>query len=64
VSPTPDNWGEAYATQALADFEAWNEFRKNAGIAPCQKLHFLQMACEKLCKAHLCNSTVSVIAVA
>ncbi|MCY3022393.1 MAG: hypothetical protein NTW87_25715 [Planctomycetota bacterium] len=26
---------------------------KEASLPPCQQLHFLQMACEKLCKAHL-----------
>ena len=55
MSPTPDNWGEAYAKQALADFNAWNELQGNSAIPSCQKLHFLQMACEKLCKAHLCK---------
>jgi hypothetical protein len=26
-----------------------------ADVPACQHLHFLQMACEKLCKAHLCG---------
>lgn len=55
MSPTPDDWGEAYAKQALADFDAWNEMQGNPALPSCQKLHFLQMACEKLCKAHLCK---------
>jgi hypothetical protein len=55
VNATPDNWGKAYAKQALADFEAWNELQGKPAIPSCQKLHFLQMACEKLCKAHLCK---------
>jgi hypothetical protein len=53
VNATPDNWGKAFAKQALADFEAWNELQGNTAIPSCQKLHFLQMACENLCKAHL-----------
>lgn len=52
---TPDHWAEAYAKQALADFETWNTLQGNAVVPSCQKLHFLQMACEKLCKAHLCK---------
>jgi hypothetical protein len=55
VNATPDNWGKAYAKQALADFEAWNELQGIPGTPSCQKLHFLQMSCEKLCKAHLCK---------
>jgi hypothetical protein len=55
VSPTSDDWGAAYAKQALADFDGWNELQANPAIASCQKLHFLQMACEQLCKAHLCK---------
>lgn len=55
MNPTPQNWGVAYAKQALEDFQSWNELQGNPKIAPSQKLHFLQMACEKLCKAHLCK---------
>ena len=60
---TPDEWGRAFAKQAKADFDSWNaltlHLRLPEGTAPlpaCQKLHFLQMACEKLAKAHLCRS--------
>lgn len=52
---TPDEWGTAYARQAQADFEAWN-FLQDSGLPECQRLHFLQMACEKLTKAHLCKA--------
>jgi hypothetical protein len=55
VDVTPDNWGRAYAKQARADFEAWNKLQGEMTVPSCQKLHFLQMACEKLCKAHLCK---------
>jgi len=55
VKPTPDEWGKAFAKQALADFDAWNELQDNPAVPSSQKLLFLQMACEKLCKAHLCK---------
>lgn len=55
MTPTPDEWGQAFAKQAMADFTAWDELQGNTAVASCQKLHFLQMACEKLCKAHLCK---------
>ncbi len=52
---TPDRWAKAYARQANADFETWNALVPNRLIPECHKLLFLQMACEKLVKAHLCS---------
>jgi hypothetical protein len=56
VTPTSEEWSRAFAKQALADFDAWNVLNLAMGIPPLppsQKLHFLQMACEKLAKSHL-----------
>jgi hypothetical protein len=52
---TPADWLEGYARQADVDFKAWELYEKypEAVAADCHKLLFLQMACEKLCKAHL-----------
>lgn len=49
------DWALAYARQADADFRAWELYEQHpeAVAADCHKLQFLQMACEKLCKAHL-----------
>lgn len=48
------DWAKAYARQAGADF-ATREFLEGKDFVPaCHKLMFLQMACEKLTKAHLC----------
>lgn len=55
MNANPGNWGRAFAKQAQADFEAWSTLQGNKAIPVCHKLHFLQMACEKLCKAHLCK---------
>jgi hypothetical protein len=33
---------------------ARNALLRDMSIPPCQQLHFLQMACEKICKAFLC----------
>jgi hypothetical protein len=49
-----DEWSRAFARQAAVDFDAWNVLGANDELAACQKLHFLQMACEKISKAHLC----------
>jgi hypothetical protein len=48
------DWAAAYARQADADFTTF-EYVQSADMPACHKLHFLQMACEKLVKAHLCG---------
>ena len=54
----PADWALAYAQQAKADFRAWELYEQHpeAVVAECHQLLFLQMACEKLCKAHLIQS--------
>jgi len=51
----PAQWALAYVRQARADFRAWELYERHpeAVAAECHKLLLLQMACEKLCKAHL-----------
>jgi len=51
----PADWALAYVRQADADFRAWELYERHpeAVAAECHKPLFLQMACEKLCKAHL-----------
>jgi hypothetical protein len=53
---TPDEWARAYARQASADLDTWSKLQGNDSIPSCHKLLFLQMACEKLTKAHLCKA--------
>ena len=54
-------WVGAYARQADADLRAWELYEKHPGAvaAECHKLLFLQMACEKLCKAYLIQAGMS-----
>ena len=52
---TSDRWAKAYARQANADLATWIALAPNESIPECHKLLFLQMACEKLVKAHLCS---------
>jgi len=49
------DWANGFARQADADFRAWElyELHPEALAERCHKLLFLQMACEKLCKAHM-----------
>ncbi len=55
---TADEWSVGYARQAAADFETF-EFMQGQPVPECHKLQFLQMACEKLVKAHLCKGGAS-----
>ena len=50
------DWTAAYARMAQADFNTWKVLQNLSEVPDCQKLLFLQMACEKLTKAHLCDS--------
>jgi hypothetical protein len=51
----PADWALTYARQANADFRAWELYEQHPEVvaAECHKLLFLQIACEKLCKAYL-----------
>jgi len=53
-----DEWRIAFAKQALADLLAREKLLEHPEVPDCQQLHFLQMACEKLCKAYLCGQGV------
>lgn len=50
---TDAEWAKGYARQAAADFRAWQAIEGNEDVHPCHRMLFLQMACEKLCKARL-----------
>ena len=53
------NWEMAcaMARQSKADFETFDVLRGNQDVPPCHAFHFLQMACEKLCKSRLWATT-------
>jgi hypothetical protein len=53
VKQSPYAWSRACAQQALADLDA-REALLGVEVPACQHLHFLQMACEKISKAHRC----------
>ncbi len=55
---TSADWLGGYARQADADFRAWELYQRHpeAVASECHKLLFLQMACEKLCKAYLIST--------
>lgn len=50
---SPAEWARAFARQSDADFKTWEYLRDKQEVPLCHRLLFLQMACEKLCKAHL-----------
>lgn len=54
-------WAQGFARQAAADFETFERLTL-ANLSPaCHALQFLQMACEKLVKSHLCAQKSSKI---
>ena len=46
---------EAYASQSQSDFRVYEKFLQDA--EECHRLHFLQMACEKIAKAYRLRDT-------
>lgn len=55
---TNTEWSHGHARQADADFNMFQRLASpdgTTGFLECHKLQFLQMACEKLVKAHLCG---------
>jgi hypothetical protein len=50
---TNAEWTAGYARQASADLATFDRLQPMR-VPECHKLQFLQMACEKLVKAHLC----------
>lgn len=47
------SWRSAYFAQAQDDYAVFCDFKRRTDIRMCQKLHYLQMATEKLAKAFL-----------
>jgi hypothetical protein len=45
-------WSRAYAKQGLSDLRVRSAVAER--FEPCHSLHYLQMAAEKICKAHQC----------
>ncbi|ODT98864.1 MAG: hypothetical protein ABS79_05230 [Planctomycetes bacterium SCN 63-9] len=50
---SPSEWARGYARQAQADFLMWQALEEDRDVQLCHRMMFLQMACEKLCKARL-----------
>ena len=53
MKQSPYAWSRAYGRQAQTDLDA-REALLRVEVPTCQHLHFLQMACEKISKAHRC----------
>jgi len=52
MQPKDEDWAGGYARQALSDPDA-REILVRGNAEKCHRLHFLQMAAEKTCKAYL-----------
>lgn len=55
---SPGEWSRGYARQAAADLDRYIGLEAASGVPACHALQFLQMACEKLVKGHLCGEGV------
>ena len=44
-------WAQAFARQAESDLHVYDVLVTDPSLPACHRLHYLQMACEKLCKA-------------
>lgn len=53
--PLDEDWARSYARQAISDLNA-REILADKQAAKCHRLHFLQMAAEKACKAYLVSA--------
>jgi hypothetical protein len=49
-------WSRCFAKQAKADYATYEHLKHTETVPECHRLQFLQMACEKLSKAHLCHA--------
>lgn len=52
-------WSKAFARQAHSDFAARDALLQHDELPECHQLHFLQMAMEKLAKAHLLQASAT-----
>ena len=52
---TAEEWSVGFARQAAADLNTF-DLMQGLDVPECHRLQFLQMACEKLVKAHLCGA--------
>ena len=58
------DWAKGYARQSLADFDTWQALERIRETPVCHRMLFLQMTCEKICKAmliHYDNLPVSTL---
>ncbi len=53
MPPNRLDWADAYARQGASDLRVYKQWLAVNGVPVCHKLHYLQMACEKLAKAYL-----------
>lgn len=50
-------WAEAFLQQACSDYAIFKLLSRSADTPECHRLHYLQMATEKLAKYHACLGT-------
>ena len=57
MPPSREVWASAFAAQSRSDWQVYDRLTAEPEIPSCHKLHYLQMACEKIAKAYRCRDT-------
>ena len=57
MPPPREAWAAAFAAQAQSDWQVCHLLSKQSDLPACHRLHYLQMACEKIAKAYRCRDT-------
>ena len=55
--PSREEWAAAYARQARSDWTVFPQIVSIPDLPFCHRLHYLQMACEKIAKAYRARDT-------
>jgi hypothetical protein len=62
MPPDREDWARAYAKQSRSDFRLYSKVMSvSSDIEECHRLHYLQMACEKIAKAYRFRDTLTPI---
>jgi len=59
MNPPRDVWAKAFAIQARSDFTIYRKLLGESDVAACHRLHYLQMATEKIAKAYRIRDTTT-----
>jgi len=62
MPPLRSEWATGFLDQSRSDWAVFRKLYQDEDVPLCHPLHYLQMACEKLAKAHRLQSTAADVA--